>query len=976
MMRRLIQEDGHLSAATAGRGVRWMVMACSMAAGAAHAKVDFARDVRPILNANCTACHGGVKEAGEVSFIYREQALGKGESGKPIIVPGDPGASEMMVRILSDDPDEVMPKPEHGPALAAAEIATIRQWIEEGAEWGEHWSFVAPKAVPALVVKDAAWPRNDIDRFLLARMEREGLKPSKEADKAALLRRVSLDLTGLPPSVEELDAFLADASPDAYDKQVTRLLASPRFGERWASVWMDLARYADSEGLGIDKRRDVWKYRDWLISAFNKDLPYDRFTVEQLAGDLIPDATLDQRIATTFHRLTQANNEGGTDDEEFRVTAVMDRVATTWEVWQGVTMGCVQCHSHPYDPIRHEEYFSFMAYFNQAVDNDVPENHPVLRVPLDPAKHAEAGGLQDKILGLEEAVFQKRKSLATRTAWIPTAGMSGSSTKSKMEVVKHDGVEEFRTIGNVAAGAVHTLEIPKPAGLASLSAFRVEVRPVDEAKASHTPEWGAMLNKIRLQLVAADGQPMEVPLAEIVADEAHPIFDPNQSLKGSNRGWGQYTKIFKPRHAIVMLKEALAIPDGSKLRVILAHATDSAGGAYPLIAKRGRIALTGEPGWATPDPEIDAMKSELMVTRKALAAIPSTTTPVIRDLPAEHARDTHVFVRGNWIDKGEIIKKAGTPAVFPPLMEDGKPARLAMAEWIASPRNPLTARVAVNRFWLELFGVGIVPTPEDFGSAGEKPTHPELLDTLAVRFQGDMKWSVKALLRELVTSAAYRQDGTIPPALAERDADNRLLARGPRQRLTAEMARDHGLAAGGLITHRDGGPPVHPPLPDGVWRPFDAGDKWSTPPPGQADRYRRAVHVYWKRSIPYPALATFDAPTREMCSKRRILSNTPLQALAVLNDPAFHECAQGLARRMKYDAVGDLDARLSLGYRLATSRVITPDRLAEVRGLFQKLEKDYAANPALMKGMAGTPDGAAFTVVASVLLNLDEALIR
>jgi len=942
----------------------------------ADAKVDFAREVRPILNAHCTACHGGVKEAGEVSFIYREQALGKGESGKPIIVPGDPDASEMMLRILSNDPDEVMPKPAHGPRLPDGEIAVLRQWIEEGAEWGEHWAFVAPKAHPVPAVKNAAWPRNDIDRFLLARLEREGLAPAQEAGKAALLRRLSLDLTGLPPSLAELDAFLADPAPDAYDRQVDRLLGSPRFGERWASVWMDLARYADSEGLGIDKRRDVWKFRDWLIAAFNRDLPYDRFTVEQLAGDLLPAPTLEQRVATTFHRLTQANNEGGTDDEEFRVAAVMDRVATTWEVWQGVTMGCVQCHSHPYDPIRHEEYYSFMAYFNQAADCDVPENHPLLRVPLDPARHGEAGGLQDRIAALEERIHQRRKSLAARGTWRPGLGMSGVSSKGKLEVVTHEGSEEFRSVGNVTAGAVHTLEMPKPAGLASPTAFRVEIRPLDEAKAHHTPEWGAMFHKIRLQQVAADGSVTEVPLAEIVADEAHPIFDPNLSLKGSNRGWGQYTKIFKPRHAIVVLREPLALPEGAKLRVILAHATDSAGGAYPLIAKRGRIAWTDEPGWTAPDPELDAMKAELAAARQALATIPSTTTPVIRDLAPEHARETRLFVRGNWLDKGKLIEKPGTPALFPPLADEGRPPRLAMAEWIASPTNPLTARVAVNRFWLELFGVGIVPTPEDFGSAGEKPTHPELLDTLAVRFQSEMKWSMKSLLRELVTSAAYRQDGGITPALAARDADNRLLARGPRQRLTAEMARDQALAVGGLIAHRDGGPPVHPPLPDGVWRPFDGGDAWTTPPPGQADRYRRAVHVYWKRSIPYPALATFDAPARELCSKRRILSNTPLQALAVLNDPAFHECAQGLARRMKYEAAGDLDARLAQGYRLATSRKISPDRLAELRGLFRKLEADYAADPDLKQGMAGTADGAAYTVVASVLLNLDETLIR
>jgi len=942
----------------------------------AHAEVDFAHDVRPILNSHCTACHGGVKEAGEVSFIYRDKALGKGKSGKPAIVPGDPDASEAIVRVLSSDPDEVMPKPEHGPRLADKEIDTLRQWIKEGAKWGEHWSFVAPEKHQAPAVKDTAWPRNDIDRFLLARMESEGLKPSKEADKAALLRRLSLDLTGMPPSIDELDAFLADVSPDAYDKQVVRLLDSPRFGERWASVWMDLARYADSEGLGVDGRRQVWKYRDWLISAFNGDKPYDQFTIEQLAGDLLPNATLDQRIATTFHRLTQANNEGGTDDEEFRVVATMDRVSTTWEAWQGITMGCVQCHSHPYDPIRHDEYYRFMAYFNQAADNDVPEGNPLLRVPLDPARHGEAGSLLDKISRLEEQVHERHLSLASRSAWVNPAGMTASGNKAKLEVVKHEGVEEFRTIGNVAAGAVHTLDIPQPAGFRQLTAFRVEIRPVDEAKAIHTPEWGAMIRKFDLQIVGPDGKATPVALAEVIADEAHPAFDPNLSLKGSNRGWGQYTKIFQPRHAIVTLKEPLEIPAGASLRVILNHATDSAGGAYPLIAKRGRIALTDDAAWIAPDAEVEGMKKELADARKALAAIPSTTTPVMRDLPPELARETREFIRGNWIDKGNVIDKPGTPAVFPP-MPEGKPAnRLAMAQWIASPENTLTARVAVNRFWLELFGTGIVPTPEDFGSAGEKPTHPELLDTLAVRFQTDMKWSIKALLRELVSSAAYRQDATISTEMAERDADNRLLARGPRQRLTGEMARDHALAVAGLIANRTGGPPTNPPLPAGVWKPFDSGDKWTTPAEGDAGRYSRSVYVYWKRSIPYPTLAVFDAPSRELCSKRRILSNTPLQALAVLNDPAFHECAKGLARQMKYEANGDIDARLSTGYRRATSRTITPDRLVELRELFQKLEKDYAANPSLMAGMAGTPDGAAYTVVASVLLNLDEALIR
>jgi hypothetical protein len=373
---------------------------------------------------------------------------------------------------------------------------------------------------------------------------------------------------------------------------------------------------------------------------------------------------------------------------------------------------------------------------------------------------------------------------------------------------------------------------------------------------------------------------------------------------------------------------------------------------------------------------VDGLKKQLAAARKELNSIPRTTVPTMRERDPEFQRQTHLFVRGNWLDKGELIEKPGTPGVFPALKaENETPTRLDLAKWIASPDNPLTARVAVNRFWLELFGTGIAPTPEDLGSAGEKPSHPELLDHLAVRFTSDMKWSMKSLLRTLTTSATYRQDATVSPELLEHDRFNRFLARGPRQRLTAEMARDTPLAVSGLLTYKVGGAPVHPPIQSGVWKPF-AGDKWDTPKEGQPDRYRRALYTYWKRSIPYPSMVTFDAPTREMCSKRRLVSNTPLQALTILNDPAFHECAQGLARRMKYEAQGDLDARLSIGYRIATSREVTPDRLEELRSLFLDLEKRYAAEPDTMKGLAGTPDGAAYTVVASVLLNLDEAIAR
>ncbi|MEM9235985.1 MAG: DUF1549 domain-containing protein, partial [Verrucomicrobiota bacterium] len=440
--------------------IRPLTITLALASVSAHAEVDFARDIRPILNANCVACHGGVKEAGEVSFIYREKALGKGESGKPVIVPGDPDASEMIVRILSDDPDEVMPKPEHGPPLKQNEVAVLRQWIEEGAEWGEHWSFTKPLRSEAPEVRKSNWIRNSTDHFILARLEAEGLEPSKEADRASLLRRASLDLIGIPPSIEELDAFIADPSPNAYEKQVDRLLSSPRFGERWASMWMDLARYADSQGLGADHRRNTWKYRDWLIRAFNRDLPFDRFTVDQLGGDLIPDAALEQKIATTFHRLTQINAEGGTDDEEFRVAAVLDRVNTTWEVWQGVSFGCIQCHSHPYDPIEFREYYEFLAFFNQSADADLQEDLPKLQVPHDPAKYAEANELQNRIHDAQRELHELRAKIDASGEWITPSGIEATASKARLEMVEVDGREEYRADSNAAAGAVYKLTFP------------------------------------------------------------------------------------------------------------------------------------------------------------------------------------------------------------------------------------------------------------------------------------------------------------------------------------------------------------------------------------------------------------------------------------------------------------------------------------------------------------------------------------
>lgn len=939
------------------------------------AEVDFSRDIRPLLNKHCTACHGGVKEAGDVSFIYRELALGKGESGKTVIVPGNPDASEMIVRILSKDPDDVMPKPEHGPPLAKHEVDLLRQWIKEGAKWGEHWSFVPPQNHPLPEVKQSAWPKRDLDRFILALLEKENLSPSKHATSEAWLRRASFDLIGLPPTIEELDAFENAAAENldaAIAAETDRLLASPRFGERWASVWQDLARYADTSGYADDHRRKVWKYRDWLIKAFNRDMPFDQFTIEQIGGDLIPNATLEQKIAPTFHRLAQINNEGGTDDEEFRVAAVMDRMSTTWETWMGVSFGCVQCHSHPYDPIKHEEYFTFMEFFNQTLDADIEEDPPLMPVPLDEKDYELSNKLQNEIKESEKALFAVRDKMDVTSSWKHPSDITATATKAILTIRKENGIPEFHADANAAAGAQYVLNFDAP--LQNLTALRLELIPRDPKTASHTPEWGAEIRKFQLQLVDSSGKTSDVPLHEVIADEAHPMFDPNGSLHGK-RGWGTYAKISKARHATFVLKSPLIIPDGSKLRVTILH-----GGAYlgsfPMVSRRGRLFVTDDMNWIShrDQPEVvEAIKS-IEQAKQKLKVIPSTTVPQLVERDPEHPRATHVFVRGNWLDKADFIKEANTPKLFPPLKKEGPRAtRLDLARWIASPENPLTARVAVNRFWLELFGTGIVPTPEDFGSAGEAPTHPELLDHLTLRFSGEMKWSVKSMLRELVTSAAYRQDSAVTDELAQRDADNRLIARGPRQRLTAEMMRDHALTAAGLISHKIGGEPIHPPLPPGVWQPF-VKDTWNTPKVGDPQRYRRAVYIYYKRGLQYPLFGSFDAPLRDLCSKRRMVSNTPLQALTVLNDEAFHEASISLSKQMS--SAPDLDSRIALGYRTTTSRHISKDRTDELRDLHKRLTEQYRSNPDEMKKIAANAEDAALAVLASVLLNLDESFTR
>ena len=944
-------------------------------------KVDFSREVRPILNTNCLPCHGGVKKSSGVSFLFRDEALAEGKSGKPTVVPGDPGASEMLIRILSDDPDEVMPQPKHGKPLKPAEADLVRRWIEEGAEWNNHWSFEKPERHDPPAVSDPEWINNRIDPFILAKLDEKDLKPSPPASPARLLRRLHLDLTGQPPSPDDLDAFekaYQKNSDEAVAGVVGQLLAHPSFGEKWASSWLDLARYADSEGLGADRRWTAWPYRDWVIRALNDDLPYDQFLTKQLAGDLVPNPTLDDLIATNFHRLTQQNAEGGTDNEEFRVMAVMDRVNTTWKGLQGITFECTQCHSHPYEPIRHDEYYEFMAFFNNSRDLDHNSHFPTLQIPEKREDFAAQATTRKTFRSLQTQLQKESRELISETPWTKVDKMSVSSERVDSQTKEQDGYLEFRTKGTIPNGITFKLEIPKPADLDQLTAFRLHTLPLDPAKAIHTPELGAVLSQITLKAtLPGEEKSVEVPLLHVLGDDDFPIWDPNDSLRKGASGWGAHTHQYQPRSCVVVLKSPLDLPAGSKLYLELRHNARAPTG--PMATKRGRLDLTGSPvfhQWlANPDTVEDLQGRN--TASAALNNAGKNKLAIMDRLDPELRRETRTFKRGNWLEKDETPLSPDTPASLHPFKpaDPNDPTRLDLARWITSDDNPFTSRVLVARVWGQIFGRSLVETLEDFGSSGTLPSHPDLLDDLAVRFQTEMNRSIKTLVREILLSATYRQSAKAMSLAKEKDPNNIYLSRGPRNRLSAETVRDHHLVVSGLANHTLYGAPVRPPIPAGVWKPFNDGP-WRAAPVGDPDRYRRAIYTYWKRSIPFPAFGAFDAPTRETCSPRRLVSNTPLAALATLNDEAFSEMAQGLARRMKYDTEGDLTQKIVAGFRIATSLRPTERQLGILTSLYHDTVKDYESDPAQYDDLAGTPDGAAFTIIASTLLNLDDALTK
>jgi hypothetical protein len=918
--------------------------------------VEFNRDIRPILTKHCTACHGGVKEAGEISFIYREKALRQGKSGEYPIVPGKPAESEMLKRIRSSDPDEVMPQPKHGPPLAAAEIALIERWISEGAEWQNHWAFVPLKETPVDKISDEKWPSAPLDRFILQRLDRESLKPSPEAPPAEWLRRVTFDLTGLPPTPEELATFEKD--PAARAAVVDRLLASPAFGERWAAVWLDLARYSDTYGFEKDPHRDVWPFRDWVIRAFNADMPYDQFTIEQLAGDLLPNATADQRLATAFHRNTQTNTEGGTDDEEFRVAAVIDRVSTTWTTWQATTFGCVQCHSHPYDPIGHDEFYKFTAFFNSTADFDQDNDFPRMKFPTDPTKSAEASALEIEMQILREQLNRPGYDLAESTTdWKPFTPDTLAPSHGKL-AISDDGT--VRSEGTLPRGAVHKVSGVAPA----FSALRLRILP-EKDDPKNWPERGSLVTKFEVNLIDPAGVVTPVTMKEVFADH---LGDPNEPEPGGN--FGGYPKLEGPRWFVFVPGKSVSPAPGGRLEISMTQKGETAGSQATPV-RRFAIELSDRPEWTMliEDPQrVATWKSRAEMARR-YKAIEGKMVPVMVE---RSPRETRVFARGNRMSKEELVT-TGVPELLANSTSKDGMSRLDMARWIASPENPLTSRVMVNRLWGELFGTGLVETAEDFGTSGTPPSHPELLDHLALRFQGDFKWSIKSMLREIVLSSTYRQTHRVSKELVENDSANRLLARGPRNRLSAEMVRDQALAVAGLLSPKMHGPPVYPPQPAGVWNSVYSGATWKEST-GE-DRFRRGLYTYSKRTSGFPGFLTFDAPSRDLCSARRLVSNTPLQALVTLNDPAHIEAAQGFAKRMTAHST-DLSSQLAFGIVLATQQAASPAMLDELAALHADCVSDYQKNPADSAKLAETPATAALVLVANTILNLDSALTR
>ena len=998
-------------------GVIASIMALSLCAqDTAPPIVDFVSQIQPILKSACYDCHGPEKQKGKLRLDSRELALIGGGSGAAI-VPGNSGESYLIKRILGEGDEDRMPIKRD--PLTPEQVGLMKAWVDQGAKWpdhaniagasiAKHWAYQKAVRPPLPTVKDNGWIRNPIDAFVLARLDQEALAPSPEADKVTLIRRLSLDLIGLPPTPAEVDAFVGDGSPTAYDRLVDRLLANPHYGERWGRHWLDLARYADSNGYEKDRTRSIWPYRDWVIHAFNSDLPFDQFTVEQIAGDLLPNATAQQRIATGFHRNTMINEEGGIDVEEFRYKAIVDRVQTTSTAWLGTTLHCAQCHNHKYDPITQKEYYQFYALLNHA-------DEPEMDVPSEQIDR-ERKRIEGEMAQAQATWDEKCTKLATtRPAESQAQWEKNVAAKSGHWRVLEPVKFARNYGGSIAKLPDHSLLFTgdnlyrdeyklefKPGGM-KITAICMELLP-DPSQPNggpgRSPSGGWLVSEFT---AAIKDSPLV--LQHATADVGS---NPDHAIDGKrDTHWIMTNGDGKPHAIVFQVKDASRISDDGTLAITVVqnyHQQENVGRLrISVTGDEGDIRASGVPGEIESillqpnERRTDAQKNAvrdcyLSVTpllamehkrvdelRKTLPQYTTTMVMQERAVP----RRTHIHRRGEFLNLGAEVT-AGVPAVLPPLPAGQPRNRLGFARWLASEENPLTPRVVMNRMWAMYFGRGIVRSVEDFGVMGEPASHPELLDWLATEFIRQ-HWSQKAMHRLIVTSATYRQSSRVSLSLQQRDPANALLARGPRLRVEAEIVRDISLAVAGLLTDKIGGPSVFPPQPEGVGAMSYSNSGWptSTGP----DRFRRGMYTFLRRTSPNPQLITFDAPNSDLVCSRRIRSDTPLQALTTLNDTAFVEAAQGLARRVMIEGPKDDGGRAVYAFRLCVARLPDEKELGQIMAFYGEHLARFREHLAMAKQVAVSDSVqppadvdvgqlAAWTTVARALLNLDETITK
>lgn len=1017
--------------------------------------IQFNRDIAPILAANCYACHGPDKRARKAGLRLdqREVATVELKSGHVAIVPGESDISELIRRVTSTDDDARMPPPDVKSPLSKEQIDLLRRWIDEGARWRKHWSLIPPQSPEIPAIEDDQWAKNPIDHFILRRLTGESLSPSPPADKRTLIRRVTLDLTGLPPTMEEVKQFLADDRPDAYERVVDRLLTSPRYGERMAMFWMDAARFSDTYGYHEDYPRQMWPYRDWVIRAFNDNMPYDQFTVEQLAGDLLPNATVDQKVATGFNRLHGLTSSGIA--AEYRVESVTDRVETTATIWMGLTMGCARCHDHKYDPITQKEFYEFSAFFNTCDDPALlsgnPGNvEPLIRV-MSEQERENLDAANEHIARIKTEIEERSKSASALAAqW--EAGLTDtdrSALNTTAGLVVHIPFDETNVTASSDIGHIQSRvvgDIPLIEGQINRAASFDNGSFVDVEKAvafdrDDPFSYGAWIKPLsggaviaRMDesdgfrgfdlLVTGDGVEihlihrwpddairlyMNKPLDQgqwhhlmvtydgtskaegvkfYVDGEQQPVDITHDSLNGTIRtdkplhiGRRSVSAFFHGAIDDVRIYDRALAPNEVTMLV-------SASEVLPLLSIRPESRNEAQQQSLEQyylqhhDENIRQLKRELgdQQSRAQQIIENAPTTMIMREMA--EPRDTFVLNRGDYQQPTEKVQ-AGTPASLSPLTGDRPADRLALAQWLMEPGHPLTSRVAVNHLWQIPFGRGLVATSEDFGVQGSIPTHPGLLDWLACEYVRS-GWDTRHMLKVMVFSATYRQSSVTSDAMGELDPENRLYGRGPRHRLTAEMVRDQALAVSGLLVEKVGGPSVKPYQPAGLWREMvnatyeqDHGDAL----------YRRSLYTYRKRSVPPPNMTAFDAPSRETCAVRRQRTNTPLMALVLMNDPTFVEASRALAQRMMTEAADRPEAKVDFAFELATSRKPDAQDRDVLLKLFQRQHNLFSNSPQssvdlLSVGESprdGTLDAAthaAWTVVANVILNMDETITK